>query len=78
MVPDALGTRATATSFLCQAYPGLRGSGVHPLVPRDTDRWRKLYRGRASVERVKLHADLTMLAQLACALARARATSLAA
>jgi hypothetical protein len=68
-------------------------------VPRDTDRWRKLYRGRASVERafgrakvewallplrvrgmdrVRLHADLTMLTQLACALARARAVPLAA
>lgn len=67
---------------------------LHPLVPRETPRWRKLYRGRAAVERefsrlkndwallplrvrgldqVALHADLTILAKLACALARARA-----
>jgi hypothetical protein len=69
------------------------------LIPRDSDRWRKLYRRRASVERefgrlkhewallplrvrgierVRLHADLTILAKLACALARARAVPLAA
>jgi hypothetical protein len=67
---------------------------LHPLVPRETKRWKALYRGRASVERefgrlknewallplrvrgierVRLHADLTILAKLACALARARA-----
>ena len=61
---------------------------LHPLVPRETPRWRKLYKGRASVERefgrlkhewsllplrvrgierVRLHADLTILAKLACA-----------
>jgi hypothetical protein len=72
---------------------------LHPLIPRETLRWRKLYRGRASVERefarlkhewallplrvrgierVQLHADLTILAKLACALARARALPLAA
>ncbi len=64
---------------------------LHPLVPRETPRWRKLYKGRASVERefgrlkhewallplrvrgierVRLHADLTILAKLASALAR--------
>ena len=69
------------------------------LIPRDSDRWRKLYRGRAAVERefgrlkhewsllpirvrgierVRLHADLTILARLACALAKARAVPLAA
>jgi transposase len=68
-------------------------------VPRETLRWRKLYRGRAAVERefgrlkhewalsplrvrgldrVALHADLTILAKLACALSRARAVPLAA
>jgi len=68
-------------------------------VPRETPRWRKLYKGRASVERefgrlknewalsprrvrglerVQLHADLTVLSKLACALARARAVPLAA
>jgi len=68
-------------------------------VPRETPRWRKLYKGRAAVERefgrlkhewalaplrvrgldrVALHADLTILAKLACALSRARAVPLAA
>jgi len=68
----------------------------HPLIPRETKRWKDLYRGRASVERefgrlkheyglaplrvrglakVQLHADLTMLARLSQALARARATA---
>jgi hypothetical protein len=68
-------------------------------VHRETPRWRKLYRGRAAVERelgrmkhewalaplrvrgldrVALHADLTILAKLACALSRARAVPLAA
>jgi hypothetical protein len=72
---------------------------LHPLVPRETPRWRKLYKGRAAVERefgrlkhewalaplrvrgldrVALHADLTILAKLACALSRARAVPLAA
>jgi hypothetical protein len=64
---------------------------LHTLVPRETKRWKGLYRQRASVERefgrlkhewallslrvrglerVRLHADLTILA---CALSRARA-----
>jgi hypothetical protein len=64
-----------------------------------TDRWKKLYRQRGSVERengrlkndygllplrvrrierVALHADLTILARLATALAKARAVPLAA
>ena len=77
----------------------IKASRLHTLIPRDSDRWRKLYRGRAAVdassagwkhewspltirvrgiERVRLHADLTILAKLACALARARAVPLAA
>lgn len=69
---------------------------LHPLVPRETKRWKGLYRKRASVERefgrlknewglkplrvrglerVRLHADLTVLTKLACALSRARASS---
>lgn len=69
---------------------------LHPLVPRETKRWKGLYRKRASVERefgrlknewglkplrvrglerVRLHADLTVLTRLACTLSRARALS---
>jgi hypothetical protein len=77
----------------------VKADRLHPLIPRETLRWRKLYRGRAAVERefgrlknewallplrvrgiekVRLHADLTILAKLACALARARAAPVAA
>ena len=76
-----------------------KSSRLHPLIPRETKRWRDLYRGRAAVERefgrlkheyglaplrvrgldrVSLHADLTMLARLSQALARSRAVPLAA
>jgi hypothetical protein len=71
---------------------------LHPLVPRETKRWKAIYRKRASVERefgglkhqwglkplrvrglerVRLHADLTILTRLACSLARVRAASTA-
>ena len=71
----------------------VKAGRLHPLVPRESERWKSLYRGRAAVERefgrlknewallplrvrgierVRLHADLTILAKLACALARAR------
>ncbi len=77
----------------------IKADRLHPLVPRESKRWKSLYRGRASVERefgrlknewallplrvrgierVRLHADLTILAKLACALARARGAPLAA
>jgi transposase, IS5 family len=77
----------------------IRADRLHPLVPRETRRWRNLYYGRSAVERefgrlkhvyglsplrvrglarVQLHADLTMLARLSQALARARAVPLAA
>jgi hypothetical protein len=77
----------------------VKADRLHPLIPRETLRWRGLYRKRASVERefgrlkhewalaplrvrgverVRLHADLTILAKLACALARARAVPRAA
>ena len=77
----------------------IKADRLHPLIPRESKRWRDLYRGRASVERefgrlkheyglaplrvrglakVALHADLTMLARLSQALARARAVPLAA
>ncbi|HEV7563009.1 MAG TPA: transposase [Solirubrobacterales bacterium] len=69
---------------------------LHPLIPRESKRWKAGYRKRAAVERefgrlknswglkplrcrgldrVRLHADLTILTKLACALARARATT---
>gem|GEM_PF-399921 len=71
-------------------------SRLHPLTPRETKRWKTLYRGRGSVERefgrlknewglkplrvrgldhVRLHADLTILTKLACALTKARAAT---
>jgi hypothetical protein len=77
----------------------VKADRLHPLIPRETERSRKLYRSRGAVERefgrlkhewallplrvrgierVRLHADLTILAKLSCALARAQATPLAA
>ena len=76
----------------------MKADRLHPLIPRETRRWRKLYQQRGAVERefgrlknewallplrvrgmerVQLHADLTILAKLACALARARVVPLA-
>src|SRR4051794_22423018 len=75
----------------------VKADRLHPLIPRETERSRKLYRSRGAVERefgrlkhecallplrvrglerVRLHADLTILAKLACALSRARAVPL--
>jgi len=77
----------------------VKADRLHPLIPRETPRFRKLYKQRGAVERefgrlkhdwalaplrvrridrVRLHADLTILAKLSCALARARAAPLAA
>lgn len=74
----------------------IKADRLHPLVPRETLRWKGLYRKRASVERefgrlkhewallplrvrglerVRLHADLAVLAKLSCTLERARALS---
>ena len=74
----------------------IKAGRLHTLVPRDTKRWKAMYRKRASVERefgrlkhewalaplrvrgierVRLHADLTVLAKLSCTLERARAVS---
>ena len=85
----------------CAPIVCLRKGRPIPLgaIPYGTAEWKRLYRGRAAVERefgrlkhdyglaplrvrglerVQLHADLTILARLAQALARARAMSLAA
>jgi transposase len=77
----------------------VKADRLHPLIPRETLRFKGLYRGRASVERtfgrlkhewalaplrvrrierVSLHADLTILSQLTCALNRSRALAVAA
>jgi len=77
----------------------IKASRLHPLIPRETPRYRNLYRGRSAVERefgrlkndwalaplrvrglerVKLHADLTILAKLTCAVARTRQASVCA
>ncbi len=74
----------------------VKADRLHPLVPRESERSRKLYRGRGAVERefgrlkhewgllplrvrgverVRLHADLTILAKLSCTLTRARAAT---
>jgi len=71
----------------------VKADRLHPLIPRETLRWRGLYRRRAAIERefgrlkhehgllplrvrgldrVKLHADLTILAKLATTVERAR------
>lgn len=76
----------------------VKADRLHPLVPRESERSRKLYRGRGAVERefgrlkhewgmlplrvrgverVRLHADLTILAKLGCTLTRARAVATA-
>ena len=77
----------------------IKADRLHPLIPRESKRWKSLYRGRACVERefgrlkhewallplrvrgierVRLHADLTILSKLACALGRVRAAPLTA
>jgi transposase, IS5 family len=71
----------------------VRADRLHPLIPRETLRFKGLYRGRSSVERafgrlkheggllplrvrgierVRLHANLTILAKLSCELVKAR------
>lgn len=89
--------KRNATKWRCptgQCKPAsvwVKADRLHPLIPRETVRWRKLYRRRASVERafgrlknewalaplrvrrierVRLHADLTVLSHLLCALHR--------
>lgn len=76
----------------------IKADRLHPLIPRQSPRFRKLYKQRGGVERafgrlkhdwalaplrvrgldrVRLHTDLTVLAQLSRALGRARARSIA-
>jgi hypothetical protein len=76
----------------------IAASRLHPLIPRESKRFKAGYRKRAAVERefgrlkhswglgplrvrgldrVRLHADLTILTKLACALARVRAATAA-
>jgi hypothetical protein len=85
----------------CVPIVSLRKNSPIPLdrIPYGSDEWKRLYRGRAAVERefgrlkneygltplrtrglarVRLHADLVMLARLSQALDRARAAPLAA
>jgi hypothetical protein len=71
----------------------IKADRMHPLIPYKAERWKGLYRRRASVERafgrlkneaalaplrvrrierVRLHADLTILSQLLCVLSRER------
>lgn len=71
----------------------IKADRLHPLIPRETLRFKGLYRDRGAVERkfgllkhewallplrvrgierVRLHADLTILAQLSIAFVRAR------
>jgi transposase, IS5 family len=77
----------------------VKADRLHTLIPRETLRWKGLYRRRASVERafgrlknewalaplrvrrierVRLHADLTILTQLTVALGQTRAVPMAA
>jgi transposase len=77
----------------------IKGNRLKPLIPRDGERWKGLYRGRSSVERafgrlkhewglgplrvrrierVQLHANLTILSQLTSALSQERGLALAA
>jgi hypothetical protein len=84
------------TGECAPASTWVKADRLHPLMPRESQRWKALYRGRGAVERefgrlknewglkplrvrglerVRLHADLTILTKLACALSRARAAT---
>jgi hypothetical protein len=84
------------TGECAPASTWVKADRLHPLTPRESKRWKTLYRGRGAIERefgrlknewglkplrvrgldrVRLHADLTILTKLACALARARAAT---
>lgn len=76
----------------------VKADRLHPLIPRESKRYRELYRSRGAVERefgrlkhewsllplrvrgvdrVRQHADLTILAKLGCRLAQDRARDVA-
>ncbi|HEV7481505.1 MAG TPA: transposase [Solirubrobacterales bacterium] len=84
------------TGECAPASTWVKADRLHPLMPRESKRWKALYRGRGAVERefgrlknewglkplrvrgldrVRLHAALTILTKLACALSRARAAT---
>jgi transposase, IS5 family len=89
-----------ATKWRCptaECHPAsvwVKADRLHPLIPREADRWKKLYCGRSAVERefgrlkhkwgltplrvrkierVRLHANLTILTKLSAELVKARA-----
>jgi hypothetical protein len=97
--------KRNATKWRCptgQCKPAsvwIKADRLHPLIPRETLRWKGIYRRRASIERqfgrlkhewglaplrvrrierVRLHTDLTILAQLTSVLSRERTLALAA
>ncbi|MGH3143122.1 MAG: transposase [Gaiellales bacterium] len=52
-VPRPLQVKSNAPTGECQPKSIWRkASRLHPLVPRESRRWRELYRRRAAVERV--------------------------
>lgn len=76
----------------------IEGTRMNPLIPRGSERWKKLYSKRQSIERVfgrlkhdyglqplrirglervRLHTDMTLIAQLASRLAQERARTAA-
>jgi hypothetical protein len=80
------------TGECAPASTWVKADRLHPLMPRETERWKAAYRKRGSVERefgrlknewglkplrvrgierVRLHANLTILTKLACARASA-------
>lgn len=84
------------TGECAPASTWVKADRLHPLMPRESKRWKAAYRKRGSVERefgrlknewglkplrvrgldrVRLHADLTILTKLACALSRVRAAA---
>jgi hypothetical protein len=84
------------TGECAPASTWVKADRLHPLMPRESKRWKAAYRKRGSVERefgrlknewglkplrvrgierVRLHANLTILTKLACALARVRAAT---